>query len=212
MITLDGQNLARLGLHTVRKAISIIPQDPVLFSGTLRMNIDPLGHFDDGVIWAKIHQVQFMKNRHHDNDNDNDNDNSSDNRSSSSSLLSLDMVIHERGSNLSVGERQLLCMARALLKQSKVVVLDEATAAMDIATDRHLQRTLRDAFQHVTCLTIAHRIHTILDSDRILVMHEGRVAEFDAPATLLASENSMFSKLVQADGQHELEDPRRGRA
>ncbi|OQR99803.1 hypothetical protein ACHHYP_04419 [Achlya hypogyna] len=171
-ITIDGVDTASIPLRCLRNAISIVPQDPVLFSGSLRYNLDPLQLYDDDALWAAIKRMHL------------------------GNVTSLDDVVAERGLNFSVGERQLLCMARALLKQAKVIVMDEATASIDPTTDRLVQGAIRDVFGSSTCLTIAHRLHTVLDSDLILVLDDGGVAEFDSPAALLATPDGLFAQLV----------------
>ncbi|KDO28325.1 hypothetical protein SPRG_06375 [Saprolegnia parasitica CBS 223.65] len=172
-IAIDGVDLRTLGLHDVRDRIAIIPQDPILFSGSVRSNLDPFDRFDDDALWTSLKRAHL-----------------------DTKVTSLDAIVDERGVNFSVGERQLLCIARALLQKATVLLMDEATASIDAATDAALQETLRAAFHHCTCITIAHRINTILDADRILVLDNGRVAELDTPANLLATPSSLFSRLV----------------
>ncbi|CAK4714572.1 unnamed protein product [Aphanomyces euteiches] len=157
-ISIDGVNIATLPLSTLRHAVSIIPQDPVLFSGSIRFNLDPSGEADDKALWQ---------------------------------------VVHRRGLNFSLGERQLVCIARALLKQSKVVVMDEATASIDLNADRLIQATVREVFADCTTITIAHRLDTILDADAVLVMDQGVVAEIGAPAQLLQDSDSLFYQLSE---------------
>ncbi|KDO21516.1 hypothetical protein SPRG_12480 [Saprolegnia parasitica CBS 223.65] len=171
-ITIDSVDVAMVALHRLRDAVSIVPQGPVLFSGSLRYNLDPLQLYSDDRLWAALRDVHMA------------------------TIGSLDDVVAERGGNYSVGERQLLCMARALLKQSKVIVMDEATASVDPATDRQLQATIRDVFVNCTCLTIAHRLNTVLDSDVMLVLDAGAVAEVGLPSTLLANPDGLLSHLV----------------
>eukprot|EP00042_Codosiga_hollandica_P051167 m.624142 g.624142 ORF g.624142 m.624142 type:complete len:1306 (+) comp58229_c0_seq3:123-4040(+) len=176
-ILIDGIDTRTLELGDVRSRISVIPQDPTLFSGSLRYNLDPFGQYEDAMIWAALEQVEL--------------------KALVSSLAgALEFVVSEAGSNFSVGQRQLVCLARAILRQNKVLVLDEATANVDNATDALIQQTIRTCFAHCTVLTIAHRLRTIIDSDRVLVMAEGRVAELGPPRVLLGQSDSMFAALV----------------
>ncbi|XP_041482839.1 multidrug resistance-associated protein 5-like isoform X2 [Lytechinus variegatus] len=179
LITIDGLDISTIGLTDLRSKISIIPQDPVLFIGTVRYNLDPFNERSDKELWEALEQA-YMKDK--------------------ISVLDhqLEAPVTEGGDNFSVGERQLLCMARALLRNSKILFLDEATAAIDTDTDSLIQQTIRTAFSNCTTLTIAHRLNTVLDSDRILVMDDGRVAEFDSPSTLRSNPNSIFSGMVAA--------------
>ncbi|KAG3116515.1 Multidrug resistance-associated protein 1 [Phytophthora idaei] len=174
-ITIDGVDISKIGLHDLRSNIAIIPQDPVLFSGTVRSNLDPFDQFLDDQIWMSVKRASLQK-----------------------AITSLDDVVDEKGSNFSVGERQLLSIARALLKRSKVILMDEATASIDPETDRQIQQSIRDEFRECTTLTIAHRINTILDSDRILVMEKGSVAEFGSPTELQRKPDGIFKSLVDA--------------
>ncbi|ETV69148.1 hypothetical protein H257_15104 [Aphanomyces astaci] len=177
-IMIDGVDIATVDLATLRSRLTIIPQDPVVFSGSVRFNLDPTLTTDDAELWHVLRQVHLAD------------------------VVGLDYDVAEHGANLSGGQRQLLCIARALLRKSKVVVLDEATANIDGDTDRLIQDTLRANFHHdnVTKLVIAHRVHTILDSDRILVLQDGSVVEFDTPVALLAIENGVFKALAAHAG------------
>ncbi|CAK4629763.1 unnamed protein product [Aphanomyces euteiches] len=162
---IDGVDISQVNLQTLRSRLTIIPQDPILFSGSLRFNIDPSQQASDADLWAvlkKVHLADRLEG-------------------------GLDFQVAEKGSNLSVGQRQLLCIARALLRQSRVVVLDEATANIDLESDRLIQQTIKDCFRDVTMLIIAHRLDTIIDSDRILVMDHGSAIEYDSPEVLLAN-------------------------
>nr|AHK05652.1 ATP-binding cassette transporter sub-family C member 4 [Tigriopus japonicus] len=176
-IILDGVNIQQLGLHALRKKISIIPQDPLVFTGSLRKNLDPFDDYQDHQIWQALEQVhldQAVKHMSH----------------------GLETEMSEGGSNLSAGQRQLICLARAILKHNKILVLDEATANVDPRTDMLIQETIRTRFADCTVLTIAHRLHTVMDSDRILVMSDGKVAEFNTPYELLQDPRSVLSELV----------------
>lgn len=180
-ITIDEFDIASLGLHTLRAGLTIIPQDPVLFSGSLRLNLDPLQQHADVDLWNSLdlaHLKDFVS--------------SLDN--------GLDYQVTEGGGNLSVGQRQQLCLARALLKRTKVLILDEATAAMDVETDKLIQSTIRKEFQSSTIITIAHRLHTILDYDRIIVMDNGKVVEQGEPDALLQNQSTHFYRLGKDAG------------
>lgn len=178
-IIIDDIVIGEIGLRDLRSRLSIIPQDPVLFYGTVRYNLDPFQEHSDKDLWDALEQ-SFMKERIR----------AIDNR--------LDAMVAEGGDNFSVGERQLLCMARALLRNSRILMLDEATAAIDTKTDSLIQNTIRTAFTTCTMLIIAHRLNTILDADKVLVMDDGNVAEFDTPANLLANDKGVFSGMVAA--------------
>jgi len=176
-ITIDGVDISTIGLEDLRSKLSIIPQDPVLFVGTVRYNLDPFHMYTDDELWdalSKCHVKHTIK--------------ALDGQ--------LDANIIENGENFSVGERQLLCMARALLRHSKILLLDEATAAIDTETDSLIQQTIKDAFADCTMLTIAHRLNTVVTSDRILVLDEGKVIEYDTPTKLLADSGSVFAQMM----------------
>nr|XP_055026726.1 ATP-binding cassette sub-family C member 2-like isoform X1 [Misgurnus anguillicaudatus] len=180
-ILIDGIDISTLGLHDLRSRLTIIPQDPVLFSGTLRMNLDPFEKFRDEEIWRVLelaHLKDFV-----------------------TSLPSrLEHEVAEGGENLSLGQRQLLCLARALLRKSRILILDEATAAVDLETDDLIQSTIRKEFAHCTVLTIAHRLNTILDSSRVMVLDSGKIVEFDSPNALLNKENGHFYSMAKDAG------------
>ena len=161
--------------------LTIIPQDPVLFSGTLRSNIDPFESYTDQQIWNVLN-LSHLKTF------------------ASSQPSGLDYEIAESGANLSVGQRQLICLARALLRKTKILILDEATASVDLDTDDLIQATIREEFSDCTVLTIAHRLNTILDSSRIMVMSDGQVIEFDTPENLLKNPNSNFYGMAKDAG------------
>ncbi|CRL02706.1 CLUMA_CG015844, isoform A [Clunio marinus] len=180
-IIIDDINIAEIGLHSLRSRLTIIPQDPVLFSGNLRMNVDPFNVYSDDAIWTALEQSHlklFVKGL-------------SD---------GLDYKISEGGENLSVGQRQLVCLARALLRKTKVLILDEATAAIDLETDELIQKTIRTQFTDCTILTIAHRLNTIMDSDRVIVLDQGKIAEYDSPKNLLENKDSIFYGMAKNAG------------
>uniref|UniRef100_A0A8D2PN58 ABC-type glutathione-S-conjugate transporter n=1 Tax=Zosterops lateralis melanops TaxID=1220523 RepID=A0A8D2PN58_ZOSLA len=179
-ILIDGQDIAQLGLHDLRNKITVIPQDPVLFSGSLRMNLDPLNQYTDADIWTALELTQ-LKNFVAD------------------LPEQLEYKCTDQGENLSTGQKQLLCLARALLQKAKILILDEATAAVDLETDAQIQSMLRTQFRDSTVLTIAHRVNTVLDCDRILVLENGRIAEFDTPEHLIA-QKGLFYRLMEESG------------
>ncbi|KAG5836992.1 hypothetical protein ANANG_G00234520 [Anguilla anguilla] len=178
-IKIDGINICDIGLADLRSKLSIIPQEPVLFSGTVRSNLDPFNQYAEELIWDVLERTHMKE-------------------CVSQLPLKLESEVVENGENFSVGERQLLCVARALLRQCKILILDEATAAMDTETDSLIQETIRAAFEDCTTLTIAHRLQTVLNCDRIMVLAQGQVVEFDEPSRLLANENSRFCAMLAA--------------
>ena len=174
---LDGYDLCRGGLRDVRKALSIIPQDPVMFQGTVRSNLDPTSSYSDEQILKAVREAELGED----------------------AVGGVEDVVEDGGGNYSVGQRQLFCLARALLRKSKVLVLDEATANVDVQTDEKLQATLRNKFVDCTVITIAHRLNTISDSDFILVMDAGQVGEFGTPGELGKDKGSMWSALLKSE-------------
>ncbi|KAK3829900.1 MAG: ATP-binding cassette transporter 1 [Linnemannia elongata] len=180
-IFVDGIDISTLGLYDVRSRFSIIPQDPVLFAGTIRFNLDPSGTKSDLELWQAL-EDSYLKDY------------------VTTLEGGLNAIVLEQGDNFSVGQRQLICLARALLRKTSLLVLDEATAAIDLETDALVQAIIRQKFADCTILTIAHRINTVMDSDRIMVLDQGRVAEFDSPANLLANPTSIFYSLAKESG------------
>ncbi|XP_041803743.1 canalicular multispecific organic anion transporter 1 isoform X2 [Chelmon rostratus] len=178
-ILIDGVDISTIGLHDLRNRLTIIPQDPVLFSGTLRMNLDPFDRFSDEDIWRVLelsHLKEYVVGLQE----------------------GLQHEVTEGGENLSVGQRQLLCLARALLRKSRILILDEATAAVDLETDDLIQNTIRKEFSHCTVLTIAHRLHSIMDSSRVMVLDAGKIVEFDSPRNLLEKQGHFYAMAKDA--------------
>lgn len=180
-ILIDGIDIRYIGLHDLRRKISIIPQDPVLFTGPIRRNLDPFSEHSDEDLWKALEEVRL--------------------KSAIEDLPGgLSAPVSEGGGNFSVGQRQLMCLARAVLRQNKILVMDEATANVDPRTDALIQTTIRENFKDCTVITIAHRLHTIMDSDRVIVLDAGRILEFDEPYELMKSESSNFTAMVQHTG------------
>uniref|UniRef100_A0A0D9Y3Y4 ABC transporter C family member 13 n=1 Tax=Oryza glumipatula TaxID=40148 RepID=A0A0D9Y3Y4_9ORYZ len=176
-ILVDSIDICTIGLHDLRSRLSIIPQEPTMFEGTVRTNLDPIGEYTDSQIWEALDRCQLGDEVRR-------------------KELRLDSPVIENGENWSVGQRQLVCLGRVILKRSKILVLDEATASVDTATDNLIQKTLRQQFSDATVITIAHRITSVLDSDMVLLLDNGVAVERDTPTRLLEDKSSLFSKLV----------------
>lgn len=165
-IIIDQRDTQSMGLHDLRSKISIIPQEPVLFSGSMRYNLDPFDEYSDDKLWAALDEVKLKDNI-------------------SELPAGLQSRISEGGSNFSVGQRQLVCLARAILRENRILVMDEATANVDPQTDSLIQNTIRTKFSNCTILTIAHRLHTVMDCDKVMVMDAGHLVEYASPYELL---------------------------
>jgi len=176
-IRIDGVDISTIGLHQLRSRLGIIPQDPVLFVGTLRYNLDPFQQHGDAALWAVLESVQLKP-------------------LVEGFEAKLEEAVEENGSNFSVGQRQLVCIARALLLNPQILMLDEATASIDSETDALLQKMIRQEFQTKTVLSIAHRLDTIIDYDRVMVLDQGNLVEFDSPERLLAKPGGVFAAMV----------------
>ncbi|KAJ1665634.1 hypothetical protein EV178_003009 [Coemansia sp. RSA 1646] len=210
-IMLDGVDISTIGLEDLRRNITIIPQDPVLFNGTVRYNIDPFEEYPDELIWDALRRTHLTHEQN------------SQTTSASASIVedantdgnlalermagifgSLDDEIKQNGQSLSLGQRQLVAMARALVRRSKLIIMDEATASVDFDTDERLQRTIRGyEFANSTLFCIAHRLHTIIDYDRVLVLDKGKVVEFDTPKNLLRKKDGVFRSMCEKTGEYE---------
>ena len=185
-IEIDGVDISGVGLERLRSSLSIIPQDAVLFSGSVRDNVDPFRQHSDDVIWQALERVGLAAPVR-------------------AMAGGIDAAVAESGDNFSHGQKQLVCIARALLRSTRVLILDEATASIDPASDRALQETLATSFSHCTVLTIAHRLSTIIDYDRIMLLRDGLIAEFDRPSVLLRQRSSLFYAMVSEGGPQLLE-------
>uniref|UniRef100_A0AAQ4QAV5 ATP-binding cassette, sub-family C (CFTR/MRP), member 9 n=1 Tax=Gasterosteus aculeatus aculeatus TaxID=481459 RepID=A0AAQ4QAV5_GASAC len=179
-IVIDGIDICKLPLQTLRSRLSIILQDPVLFSGSIRFNLDPERTCTDDRLWEAL-EIAQLKNM------------------VKALPGGLDAVVTEGGENFSVGQRQLFCLARAFVRKSSILIMDEATASIDMATENILQKVVMTAFADRTVVTIAHRVHTILTADTVIVMKRGNILEYDKPETLLEQEDGVFASFVRAD-------------
>ncbi|CAO3612277.1 unnamed protein product [Cunninghamella blakesleeana] len=195
-ILIDGVDITQLSLYDLRSRLTIIPQDPVLFSGTIRSNLDPFGQHDDATLWAALKRSHLL----HANNNNNNKDSDSDH--SDSNDITLDSPISENGNNFSQGQRQLIALSRALVKKSSLIILDEATSSVDFDTDRRIQNTIRSEFTNSSLLTVAHRINTVIDYDRILVLDAGKIVEFDTPYRLMTKESGYFKTMCEKSGEY----------
>ena len=177
-VLIDAQDISQLNLQTSRRAMAAISQNPLLFSGSIRSNLDPFSRLSDADLWAALEQVQLK------------------------TLIEelpgqLLFILKESGTNFSLGQRQLMCLARALLQKPRIVVIDEATASVDFRTDELIQRVIRQEFRGCTVLTVAHRLNTIVDYDKVLVLDRGRLVEFDNPQALLGKSNGYFAEMIK---------------
>ena len=174
-IIVDGVDISKLNLTDLRSRITVIPQDPIMFKGTLRYNLDPSKKVDEQEILRVLEEAQLGELIKQD---------------------GLDLKIDENGSNLSSGEKQLICICRAILRKSKVVILDEATSNIDVVTEQKIQHLLNTCLDGCTVLTVAHRLNTIMNSQKILVLSFGEIAEYDSPRNLMQNKESEFTKLL----------------
>ncbi|GBB84403.1 hypothetical protein RclHR1_00110036 [Rhizophagus clarus] len=197
-IFIDGIDTSTVGVEDLRSRLTIIPQDPILFSGTIRSNLDVFSQYEEHELYDSLRRVHLLP--------------SSEDEQNSTILIDdnvnvfkdLDTPINEGGKNLSQGQRQLLCLARALLKRSKIIIMDEATSSIDFAMDDKVQKMIRREFVDCTVLCIAHRLRTVIDYDRILVLDQGNVIEFDSPYILISNTNSSFYQMCQNSGEFDI--------
>ncbi|KAJ3309498.1 Multidrug resistance-associated protein 1 [Boothiomyces sp. JEL0838] len=180
-ISIDGVDISTIGLEALRKSIQIIPQEPVLFTGTIRDNLDVESLYQDDDIWKVLEMIGLKEYV-------------------SSLSDKLDSAVAENGENLSVGQRQLICLGRAILLKPRILIMDEATASVDAEADKLIQLSIKTHFKDTTVLSIAHRLNTIADFDRVLVLENGVKKEYDSPHILLSTPNTLFSQLADATG------------
>jgi ABC-type multidrug transport system fused ATPase/permease subunit len=225
-IIIDGVDISTIKLHDLRTRLAIIPQDPVLFSGTIASNLDPFDQFSEYQLREALQRVHLIPSTDDNNNNDNSNNRILEPENSTGSpaevsagtsvtaaerlnpenvniFLNLASPISSGGGNISQGERQLLCLARSILSRPKLLLLDEATSAVDMKTDALIQRSIREDFANTTLLVVAHRLSTVVDFDRILVMRGGVAAEFGSPKDLLAIEGGVFRDMIAQSGERE---------
>ncbi|KAI9326309.1 ATP-dependent bile acid permease [Obelidium mucronatum] len=214
-ITIDGYDISTIGLFDLRSKITMVPQDPILFAGTIRSNLDPFGEYDDVALWSCLKQVRFLESMQSlsakSNTVDLERSSSVLTLASASSVsesertgITLEATVSEGGSNFSQGQRQLLCLARALLKSSKITVFDESTASVDNETDGNIQQAIRGpSFANTTVLSIAHRLRTIADYDKVLVLDKGRVLQFGTPLELMQLGEGAFHQMCVASGEYQ---------
>jgi ABC-type multidrug transport system fused ATPase/permease subunit len=218
-LSIDSIDTAKVGLHYLRKKVTIIPQDPTLFSGTVRTNVDPFKEYGDEAIIEALKRVKLWDKLKAEEDKEEDfveeqikkvkgiktkkpkTPKEIEMTTISESQLKLQMKITEKGSNLSQGERQLLCMGRAILRNSKILLMDEATASIDEMTDNLLQQMIKKDMKETTVFTIAHRLNTIIQYDRIIVMDQGEIKEFDTPLNLLNKQDGLLAGMVKQSGE-----------
>jgi ABC-type multidrug transport system fused ATPase/permease subunit len=213
-VFIDGLDISKIKLHDLRSRLAIIPQDPVLFSGTVRSNLDPFDHHTDTELRDSLERVHLIGGSTHTPSVAGDAATASGSTTPVESTIAtpkntnlfadLSSAISEGGLNLSQGQRQLLCLARAIVARPRVMVLDEATSAVDMHTDALIQRSIREEFTDATLLVIAHRLSTIADFDRVLVLSDGRVAEFGTPRELWEmGEGGMFRGMCEESGERD---------
>ncbi|CAI4045596.1 hypothetical protein SKDZ_12G0130 [Saccharomyces kudriavzevii ZP591] len=205
-IKIDNIDISGVDLQRLRRSITIIPQDPTLFSGTIKTNLDPYDEFSDKKIFEALNRVNLISEEqsHQGAVREADNDTSSNSSENINKFLDLSSEVSEGGSNLSQGQRQLMCLARSLLRSPKIILLDEATASIDYSSDAKIQETIRKEFQGSTILTIAHRLRSVIDYDKILVMDAGEVKEYDHPYSLLLNKQSIFYSMCEHSGELEI--------
>jgi len=194
IITIDEVDISKVGLTDLRSGLSIIPQDPLLFSGTLRSNLDPFGQYDDATLWDALKRSCLVDTTAK-GVSDSPGEDAQTRATTPLNRFTLDTPIEDEGGNLSIGQRSLVSLARALIKDTKVLILDEATASVDYETDRNIQDTIVHEFSDRTILCIAHRLRTIISYDRICVLDAGEIVEIDTPEVLYQKADGVFRSM-----------------
>lgn len=189
-IAIDGIDISRIGLQDLRSRLTIVPQDPMLFQGTVRSNLDPFSKRTDMELWDALRRTGLTHQE----------DTKSEGRQANDARIHLDSVVEEDGLNFSLGQRQLMALARALVRDSRIIICDEATSSVDMETDEKIQVTMAAGFRGKTVLCIAHRLRTIIGYDRICVVDGGQIAELDTPANLFAREDGIFRGMCDRSG------------
>jgi len=213
-ILIDGIDISKIGIHDLRSRITFIPQDAALFSGTLRDNLDPFGEYEDSVYNSVLYRVHLISQSQNASNVttpydtrppsvvEDDSISAADTAIDAKTVISLDTPVSAGGANFSQGQRQLISLARALLKRSAVVILDEATSSVDFETDAKIQATIREEFNGSLLLTIAHRLRTIMDYDRLIVLDQGKIVEMDTPLRLMNKTEGIFKSMCLRSGSY----------
>ncbi|KAJ2521958.1 hypothetical protein H4217_001050 [Coemansia sp. RSA 1939] len=210
-IVLDGVDISRIGLEDLRRNVTVIPQDPVLFNGTIRFNLDPFNEHPDELLWEALRRTHLARDNASQASGADGSDDFLTSERMAGIFASLDAEIRENGHNISAGQRQLVALARAMIRRSRLIIMDEATASVDFDTDKRIQNTIRGPeFANSTLLCIAHRLRTIIDYDKVLVLDDGRVAEFDTPHNLLQSKDGIFRSMCEESGEYKAYVRRKG--
>ncbi|EEA21837.1 ATP-binding cassette transporter yor1 [Talaromyces marneffei ATCC 18224] len=201
-ITIDGKDIGKVGLQDLRSRLAIIPQDPTLFRGTIRSNLDPFNEHDDLELWDALRKSHLIGEQPEGSELEESDEEKTQQQKQTqhSNRIQLDSTVDEEGLNFSLGQRQLMALARALVRNSRIIICDEATSSVDFETDRKIQRTMATGFKGKTLLCIAHRLRTIITYDRICVMDQGRIAELDAPLTLWERQDGIFRSMCDRSG------------
>lgn len=186
-VLIDGIDVRRIPLKILRSRLSVIPQDVIMFSGTIRENLDPLSEYEDQELWnvLEIAQIKNVVASHPE---------------------GLNFEVKEGGENFSSGQLQLLCMARAILRKSSIVVFDEATSALDASTEKSLLKAISTDFENKTVIVIAHRVSALLDCDRVIVLHDGKIVEDGSPVDLTRKQDSFFANMLKSNEENETND------